>query len=200
MTVVIAALALPAYLLGTFPSAELVARRAGHDVSAEGSGNPGASNVFRILGWRAGLLVFALDLGKGLLPALAGLLLDGRGGAFALGIAAVVGHVFPATRRFKGGRGVATAAGVMLVVYPLIALCLAAVWLIVAYGFRKASVASLLITVAFPVLVALRGYGWAEVAVTGVLAVLIVVRHASNLRRLARGEEGDLRPDPEEKT
>ncbi len=192
MPVLLVVLVVVSYLIGTFPSALIVARRSGHDVSAEGSGNPGASNVFRIMGWRAGLLVFTLDFAKGALPAVAGLLIDGRPWAFALGIAAVLGHVFPVTRRFKGGRGVATAGGVMVVVYPLISLGLAVVWLVVAYGLRKASIASLLITVAFPVLVGVSGYGWEEVALTGVLAALIVVRHAANLRRLARGEESSL--------
>src|SRR6516165_7036744 len=108
-----------AYLLGTFPSAALVARAGGHDILREGSGNPGASNTFRLLGWKAGLLVLALDLGKGAAAAGAGLALDGHRGAFILGVVAVVGHVYPITRRFRGGRGVATAAGVMAVVFPL---------------------------------------------------------------------------------
>lgn len=192
MTAVLALLTLGAYLLGTFPSAALAARAAGRDVQDEGSGNPGASNVFRLLGWRAGATVFAVDFAKGALPALVGLAVGGRPWAFVLGIGAVLGHVFPATRRFRGGRGVATAGGLMVVVYPWIALGLAVVWAAVAYGLRKASVASLLVTVAFPVLVALRGYGWEEVLLTGALAALVVARHAANLRRLVRGEERSL--------
>ncbi len=192
MPVVLAILTIAAYCLGNFPSAILVGRAAGRDVLHEGSGNPGASNVFRLLGWRAGVAVFALDLAKGALPALAGMVIGGRTWAFVLGVAAVVGHVFPVIRRFEGGRGVATAGGLMVVVYPLITLGLALVWVVVAYGLRKASVASLLITVSFPVLVAVRGYGWGEILLTGVLAALIVVRHAANLRRLVRGEERSL--------
>ena len=80
-----------AYLLGTFPSATLVARRRGVDVTAEGSGNPGASNTFRLLGWKAGALVFAMDVLKGVLAALAGLAVDGHRGAYVLGVAAVIG-------------------------------------------------------------------------------------------------------------
>jgi acyl phosphate:glycerol-3-phosphate acyltransferase len=177
-----------AYLLGTFPTATLVARTRGRDVAQEGSGNPGASNVTRLIGWRAGLLVFLADGAKGALPALVGLLLDGHRGAFVLGAAAMLGHIFPVTRRFKGGRGVATAAGVTLVIFPLITLGLAVVWLVLARLLRKASVASLVVVVAFPVLVALF-YNWAEAVATAVLALLIVVRHLDNLRRLVRGEE-----------
>src|SRR6185312_6241834 len=100
-----------AWLLGTFPSAVLVARAHGRDVTREGSGNPGASNVARLMGWRAG--------------------------AFVLGLAAIVGHTFPLYR--KGGKGVATAAGALIVLYPLIVLGLAVVWFVVARLLHKAS-------------------------------------------------------------
>ena len=98
-----------AYLLGSFPSAAIVTGAAGRDVTKEGSGNPGASNTYRLLGWKAGLLVLALDMGKGALAAGAGIALEGHRGAWILGVAAVLGHVFPVTRHFRGGRGVATA-------------------------------------------------------------------------------------------
>lgn len=192
MAVVLALLVVGAYLLGSFPGALLVARAAGRDVLAEGSGNPGASNVLRLAGWRAGLAAFALDFLKGLVPSLVGLALAGRPGAFALGIAAVIGHVFPLTRKFRGGRGVATAGGVVAVLYPLITLGLVAVWVAVAYGLRLASLASLLVVVAFPAVVALTGYGLAEALVTAGLALLIVARHAPNLRRMLRGQEHRL--------
>ena len=108
---------------GRFPSAEIVARRSGVDITAAGSGNPGASNTFRLLGWRAGVLVFALDVAKGAIAAGVGLLVaDGHVGAYVLGIAAIIGHTFPVTRHFKGGRGVATGAGVLLVIFPVLTL------------------------------------------------------------------------------
>ncbi|HSO95052.1 MAG TPA: glycerol-3-phosphate acyltransferase, partial [Acidimicrobiia bacterium] len=114
--VLVACLVPAAYLLGTFPSAGLVARTQGRDVLREGSGNPGASNVFRLHGWKAGLVVLLFDIGKGAGAAAVGVAIDGHRGAFILGVAAVIGHVFPVTRRFKRGRGVATAAGVLAVV------------------------------------------------------------------------------------
>jgi len=181
-----------AYLLGTFPSATLVARAGGHDILHEGSGNPGASNTFRLLGWKAGLLVLTLDVGKGAAAAGVGLALDGHRGAFILGVAAVVGHVFPITRHFHGGRGVATAAGVMLVVFPLETVVIGAAWFAIARGLRKASVASIVCALAFPAIVAVRDGSALDLAVTGGLAALVLARHLSNLRRLVRGEEHGL--------
>jgi glycerol-3-phosphate acyltransferase PlsY len=192
-------LLIPAYLLGTFPSAVLVARAGGHDVTAEGSKNPGASNVARLMGWKAGLLVLVADFGKGAIASGVGLAVAGRGGAFALGIAAVLGHMFPVTRRFKGGKGVATAGGMLVVLYPLIVVILAVVWFLVARVLKLASVGSLLCAVLFPVLVGVAGYGVEEVVAISALAVVVIARHAANLRRLVQGRElrtgNDGRPE-----
>ncbi len=155
----VALLAVPAYLLGTFPTALLVARAGGHDVLVEGSGNPGASNVARLMGWRAGILVMAGDLAKGAIAAGVGLAVAGRGAAYVLGILAVLGHTYPVTRRFKGGKGVATAGGMLAVLHPLLVLILAVVWFLVARVLRLASVGSMLVAVLFPVGVALEWPG-----------------------------------------
>jgi len=181
-----------AYLLGTFPSAALVARARGHDILHEGSGNPGASNTFRVLGWKAGLVVLILDIGKGAAAAGVGLAIDGHRGAFVLGVAAVLGHVFPIQRKLHGGRGVATAAGVLVVVFPIETAVVGAVWFAIARGLRKASVASIVCAIAFPAIVALRDGSALDLAVTGGLAALVIARHLSNLRRLVRGEEHGL--------
>ena len=178
-----------AYLLGTFPSATLVARRRGVDITAEGSGNPGASNTFRLLGWKSGALVFAMDVFKGALAALAGLAVDGHRGAYVLGVAAVLGHVWPVTRRFKGGRGVATGAGVMLVIFPVLTLAMVVLWVVLARVTHKASVASVTVAIVFPIAVALAGHEAGDIIVISVMALLVVARHLSNLRRLVKGEE-----------
>lgn len=185
-----------AYLLGSFPTAALVARATGHDILGEGSGNPGASNVYRLAGWKAGLIALVGDFAKGAIPSAVGLVLDGHRGAYILGFAAVLGHVLPVTFRFRGGRGVATAGGVLAVIFPLITLGLAVVWFVIARGLRKASVASIVGAVAFPVLVAVTGNGWGDVLITSALAVVVLSRHLSNLRRLFRGEEPGLGGDP----
>ena len=185
-----------AYALGMLPSAVLVARAKGHDILSEGSGNPGASNVVRVLGWRVGALVMAMDFGKGAAAAAVGLLAVGRAGAFALGLAAVLGHTLPLLR--KGGKGVAAAGGMLVVLYPLIVVGLAAAWFIVSRLLRKASLASLLVTAAFPVLVGVTGYGIRETMVIAALSAFVVVRHAGNIRRLIHHEEMDLTAPPGE--
>jgi glycerol-3-phosphate acyltransferase PlsY len=193
--VVVALLVPVAYLLGCFPSAKIVARRSGVDITAEGSGNPGASNTFRLLGWRAGVLVFALDVAKGAIAAGVGLLVaDGHVGACVLGIAAIIGHTFPVTRHFKGGRGVATGAGVLLVIFPVLTLAFGVVWFVIVRLTHKASLASIVVVIAFPFAVALAGHPWGDVTVIAAVAVLVVARHASNLKRLFRGEELGLDP------
>ncbi len=178
-----------AYLLGTFPSATLVARRRGVDITAEGSGNPGASNTFRLLGWKSGALVFAMDVLKGALAALAGLAVDGHRGAYVLGVAAVLGHVLPVTRKFKGGRGVATGAGVMLVIFPLLTLAMVVLWVVLARVTHKASVASVTVAIVFPIAVALAGHEAGDIIVISLMCLLVIARHLSNLRRLVKGEE-----------
>jgi glycerol-3-phosphate acyltransferase PlsY len=185
-----------AYLLGSFPTAALVARITGHDILREGSGNPGASNVYRIAGWKAGLVAFAGDFAKGAISSAVGLVLDGHRGAYVLGFAAVVGHVFPVMFRFRGGRGASTAGGVLAVIFPLIALGLAVLWFVIARIVRKASVASIVGAIAFPVLVAVTGNSWGDIIITSALAVVVLARHLSNVRRLLRGEEPDLGQDP----
>jgi glycerol-3-phosphate acyltransferase PlsY len=188
--IVVALLVPVAWLLGTFPSAQLVARAHGVDVMRDGSGNPGASNVARLVGWRAGLTVLLIDFAKGAVAAGVGLAVGGREGAFVLGLAAVFGHTFPLFR--KGGKGVATAGGALVVLYPLIVLGLGIVWVIVARVLKKSSLASLLCVIAFPVAVTLTGHKVWEDVVVGALAVLIVARHAANIRRLLHRQENSL--------
>ena len=189
--IIAAALALVplAYLLGTFPSAVMVARSRGVDILSQGSGNPGASNVARVLGSRWGALVFALDALKGALPALAGLALDSRPGAYVLVSAAVLGHMFPATRRFHGGKGVATMGGAMFALHPLVSLALTAVWLLARKASGKASLASLLITVGLPIGVAASGSPAWEIVYVVALCVLVLVRHIENIKRLLARRE-----------
>ncbi len=188
--VAVALLVPVAWLLGTFPSAQLVGRAHGRDILREGSGNPGASNVHRLLGWRSGALVLLLDFAKGALAAGAGLAIGGRAGACILGVAAVVGHTYPLYR--KGGKGVAAAGGALVVLYPFIVIGLGVCWFLIARVLHKASLASLLATMLFPVAVLVLGYDLWEVGVVGCLALLVVVRHTANIRRLVRREEIDL--------
>jgi glycerol-3-phosphate acyltransferase PlsY len=187
-------LVVPAYVVGTFPTAILVGRRAGRDPTAEGSGNPGASNAYRTMGRRAGALVLLGDLAKGAVAAGAGLATGNRAVAVGCGLAAVAGHVLPVTRRFRGGKGVATAAGMAVVLLPLVAALLALLWIVVAKLTSTAALASIAIAIALPVGAAAVGRPGGEVAAFALCGAFVVARHRSNIDRLRRGEERALVP------
>ena len=178
-----------AYLLGTIPSAALVAGRRGLDPTRDGSGNPGASNVYRLAGRKAGAMVLVVDLGKGVAATLLGWAVGGRTLALATGAAAVVGHVAPIGRRFRGGKGVATAGGMALVLWPVVSVVLATVFLVVAATLRIASVGSLAMAVGLPAGVALARGDAVEIAVAAGVAAVVIARHHENIGRLVRGEE-----------
>ncbi|HSL56226.1 MAG TPA: glycerol-3-phosphate 1-O-acyltransferase PlsY [Acidimicrobiales bacterium] len=183
------AVVVAAYLIGTFPTALLVGRRRGVDPTTAGSGNPGATNVYRVAGRRAGVVVLVGDVVKGALPAAVGLAVGGRAWGVAAGAAAVLGHIAPVTRRLRGGKGVATAGGMSLVLWPVPALALVGVFAVVSQVSRAASLGSLAMAVGLPVGVALVGRpGW-EVAAAAAMAVVVVARHHANIRRLLRGDE-----------
>ena len=182
-------LVIPAYLLGTIPTAILVGRREGRDPTQEGSGNPGASNTFRTMGRRAGAIVLAGDVAKGALAAGLGLATGNRAVGVACGLAAVVGHVFPVTRGLRGGKGVATGAGMAAVLLPGVAVVMAVVWVVAAKVFRAASAGSVAVAVGFPLGAWAVGRPPGEVVAFAAGSVLIVVRHRENLDRLRRGEE-----------
>lgn len=177
------------YMLGAFPTAHLVGRLTGNNPSAEGSGNPGASNMYRVAGRRAGAAVLVGDAIKGLVPAAVGLAADGRALGLACGMAAMIGHVLPITRRFRGGKGVATLAGASWVLYPLVSVALLGVWAVAMRLFRTASIGSLAMVSLLPVGVAVRGRPWWEVLVTAAAALVVVVRHRSNIERILRKQE-----------
>ncbi len=155
----------------------------------QGSGNPGASNVARLLGTRWGALVFLLDAVKGALPAAVGLALGSRSGAYVLVSAAVLGHMFPITRRFRGGKGVATMAGAMVVLHPVTSLVLTAVWFITIKTTHKASLASLAITFGLPICLAVSGVPAWEFVYVIALCLLVLVRHIDNIKRLLARRE-----------
>jgi len=185
-------LATAGYFIGTFPSAIMVANANGIDITSVGSGNPGASNVARTLGMKKGAYVYGLDALKGAAATALGLVIFGNAAAYWCAAAAVVGHVYPITRRFAGGKGVATGSGAMLVVHPFISLGLALLWAAFSKVTKKASISSLVITVLLPVCIAVAGKpGW-EVGATAGIGVLVVIRHIPNLRRLRSGLEPSL--------
>jgi acyl phosphate:glycerol-3-phosphate acyltransferase len=188
-----------AYLLGTFPTAVVAARAAGVDPRAAGSGNPGATNVYRTAGRRAGVVTLAGDLLKGVVAAGLGWAIGGHGLGVACGVAAVVGHVAPVTPRpgpgkrfFQGGKGVATGAGMAIVLFPLAALVSAAVFALVTAVSRTVSLGSVSAVAVLPAAAGGLGAPGREVAALAGCAVLVIARHRANIVRLWRGEEPRL--------
>jgi acyl phosphate:glycerol-3-phosphate acyltransferase len=184
------------YFLGTFPTALLVGRSRGVDPTLAGSGNPGATNVARTAGRRAGVLTFAGDAAKGAGAAALGWAVGGHGLGVACGLAAVAGHVLPLTRGFRGGKGVATAAGMAVVLFPAAAAVAAVAFGLAVVATRTVSAGSIAGAVTLPVAAAAFGAPGGEVAALVVCAVLIVARHRDNIARLRRGAERELRSRP----
>lgn len=183
------------YLLGAFPTAMIVARRSGHDPTREGSGNPGASNVYRVAGRRAGLVTFAGDVAKAALAAALGRWVGGHDLGLMAGVAAIVGHTLPPWGH-RGGKGVAAAAGMTFVLYPLVGLGAVVGWFAIARATNTASVASMAVALGVPAGVALVGRPSGEVLAMVAVALYLLGRHAPNIVALARGEERGLRSDP----
>jgi acyl phosphate:glycerol-3-phosphate acyltransferase len=182
-----------AYLIGAFPTSYVIGRLArGIDLREHGSGNLGATNVFRVLGWRVAVPVFVIDIFKGWLPTWLFPLLAGManvGWALAFGTAAILGHVFSIYVGFKGGKGVATSAGVFLALAPVAVLIGLVIWASLVATTRIVSVASIAAAAALPLAVlATRGTG-AIFFVSVALALFVIYAHRSNIRRLLRGEE-----------
>jgi glycerol-3-phosphate acyltransferase PlsY len=178
------------YLAGSVLFGVVVPRLSGVDIYTVGSGNPGTANVARTMGKAKAVLTVAGDIGKGSLAAAVGLWLgDSSSLGYAAGLAAVVGHCFPAWRPTGGGKGVATAIGVYLVVSPSVGLGSLAVWAVQLAVTHIASAGSLVLAIGWvPALAATGATGWSLVW-AGAISVLVLVRHRENIRRLATGTE-----------
>lgn len=184
---------LGAYVLGATPTSYIAGRLGrGIDLREHGSKNLGATNVYRLLGWKFAIPVGVIDVAKGALPV--ALSASWAGGLawlpLAVGVAAVVGHMFSPYVRFRGGKGVATAAGVFLALAPLPLLAAVPVWGVSLWITGYVSLSSIIAVASFPVWVRVFEPAqlytfWASVA----LAVLIVFAHRGNIRRLVAGTE-----------
>jgi len=179
------------YLLGSLPFGFwLVHLFRGEDVRTQGSGNVGATNVFRVYGRRLGVAVALLDMSKGFAAALLGLAVGGALVGVLAGAAAMLGHARPVFLRFqKGGKMVATAGGAAFALAPLAALSCLVIWLGVFVVSRYASLASIVTALALPLVTWLYGYEWPVVVFTVAGAGAIVALHHRNIRRLFAGTE-----------
>lgn len=194
-------LILTAYFIGSIPTAIIVSKAFFNiDIRDYGSGNMGATNTFRVLGPKFGTVVMVGDMLKGILAvALYNLLpyyltneLDRTNLMIGLGLAAVLGHIYPIWAGFRGGKGVATLFGMVLAIQPIVAINCVAVFLLVLYLTRYVSLSSIIAGVALPICV-LWIYNEHEVfyrVFTVAVACLIVLTHQKNISRLLKGNEG----------
>ena len=183
-----------AYLLGSIPTGLLLARAFGVDIRATGSGNIGATNVYRTLGRKVGVMTLVGDCLKGLLPVLIARQL-GFADAWvaAAGLAALLGHVYTIFLGFKGGKGVATALGVFLGISPLAVLVALAVFVAVVFKWRYISLGSVTAAAVMPVAVALIDWEPLVVALTVAVALLVITKHRENIKRLRAGTESKFK-------
>ena len=188
---------LQAYLLGSIPFGYFFYRiRQGGDIRAIGSGNIGATNVLRGAGTAAGAATLVLDGAKGYLAVSLAAYLTGHAPEWTslAALLAILGHIFPVFLNFRGGKGVATAFGAFLAIAPFAALCVAALFVVVAAGSRYISLASILAAAALPVvLIAYGGESPYVLAAALLGAALITSRHSSNIHRLLVGTENRLK-------
>lgn len=198
----IAILIILAYLLGSVPTAVWVSKRVyGIDIREHGSGNAGATNTFRILGSKAGALVMLGDMLKGFLAVKLALFssLSWSGEPFMnleifLGLAAVIGHIFPIWADFRGGKGIATLFGMILSIQPLVAVSLVCVFFLMLFLTRYVSLSSICASIAFPLLI-LFIFNMPELSYrlfAIATAFLVVLTHYKNINRLLNGNENKV--------
>jgi len=184
------------YLIGNISPAILLGRMYGVDIKKEGSGNAGTTNVMRVIGKKAAVFTLLIDVFKGVLVVLLAKHFLGLEMALVCGLAVFCGHIWPALFKFKGGKGVATAFGVIVSVSPVLGLSTLAVVVLVFIITRRVSAGSVAGAVLFPVLAfVLRPEGISQelfVSWAVVMAVIVIIKHRSNLVRLFKGQEPKL--------
>lgn len=187
--------ALLGYLFGCFNLAYLLARRRGFDICAVGSHNPGASNTVITMGWKAGVLVGALDIGKAFLAAyLARILFPQLALAGVIGgVCCVLGHMFPAPLRFRGGKGFASFVGMTLALDWKFGLAIMALVILITLVTDYIVLGTVTTVVSFPAYSALVGRHYWMAAIVCVASAVILYRHRENLKRIANGTEIGLR-------
>jgi len=188
-TIIGVALLIAAYFAGSFPTASAVGMLSGHDHSKEGSGNPGASNVYRTSGAAYGIVTVVVDILKAFIPVLVTMWILDRPWAAGVWASATVGHVIPFARWRNGGKGVATGGGGSLPLFPFLGLAMVPIFIVIVRITKRASVGSLAITVLLVIGVVILHEHILEVVASLIVAAVIVIRHRANISRLLSGEE-----------
>ncbi len=177
------------YLIGSIPFGYIIARSKGVDIRQHGSGNIGATNVWRTIGPLPGIVAFWGDAGKGFAAVWLGRYTGIEGAELLTGFAAMSGHSWPVYLKFKGGKIIATGAGVLLALSPLATLIALLVWLSVLGIFRYVSLSSICAAVSVPISLYALGNGWKYVSFGTLLALLAIYKHIPNIKRLIAGNE-----------
>jgi glycerol-3-phosphate acyltransferase PlsY len=177
------------YLIGSFSFAILIASSRGVDIRSEGSRNPGTSNVLRVLGRRTAILVLLGDGLKGAAAAWLGSTIVGPEFGYVTLFAAIVGHTFPVWHGFRGGKSVATTIGGFIFLAPGVGLLLGVVWVAIVAIWKTASIASLSVMILAVPAMWLAGRTTGELIWTGVIAIFVLMRHSSNIKRLLGSSE-----------
>lgn len=189
----IALLILGAYLLGNIsPSYFLAKKHKKVDIREVGSGNAGTTNVLRFMGKKAALFVFLVDFVKGMAASYIGYRLGGLDMGYLCGIFVIIGHVFPALLKFKGGKGVATSMGAMIVLEPMMVLIAIAVGILMIAKFRYVSLGAVIGIMMFPAQMLFRGESGIPMVISVLLWIFVLYTHRTNISRLMRGEERKL--------
>jgi len=181
------------YLIGAIPCGYLVGRLRGVDIRSRGSGNIGTTNAFRVLGPKHGLIVFVCDVAKGLIPVLIAKTLGGPDWGVAAGLAAVAGHNWSIFLGFRGGRGVATGAGVVLALMPKVVLIAFGIWVVVVLVSGYVSLGSIIAALSVPVIALIYHVPWIYYVFAIPAPLFILYRHLPNIDRLRKGTESRLR-------
>lgn len=176
-----------AYFLGNISPASLLGKLAGVDIRKEGSGNPGTTNVLRVMGKKAAVLTLLIDVLKGVVAVLIGKYIGGEALALYCALAVFLGHLFPVLYGFKGGKGIATAFGLLIALNLYLALACFAIALIGFVVFKRVSVGGLMAAVALPFLAFKFMPG--GIYILSVMAILVIFKHKENIKRLIKGEE-----------
>lgn len=181
------------YAIGNLSPAYLVGRLVGNfDIRERGSGNAGATNVLRLVGWRYGALVFILDMLKGLAASSIGFWICGYTGLAAGAIGVILGHDFPALLNFRGGKGIASTTGIFLGLFPLPTLGAILVFILVVVLTRMVSVGSIALVISMMAYTLITHQPLALAILAVLAAVIAVVRHKENIKRILRGAENKL--------
>ncbi len=181
-----------AYLLGSIPFALIAGKLHGVDLREAGSGNLGATNVFRTLGRTAGVAVMVLDIAKGAAAVLVAVALTNNPWPLAAAALAILGHVFPVWTHFKGGKGVAVGAGALIGLVPAASGVLLVLWILLVVFTRYVSVASIVAALAAAPLAFVFGAPWSYVVFIALAGVFVIYKHRENIVRLVHGDESRI--------